>query len=121
MIKYHDINIKGHLENKEKNSIQYINEEIYHTQYDCSICIDNILLKNLHTTSCGHTFHKECIYKWIRKTNNCPNCRNFLQKHHNQKKDNHISYRSILIPNHNFPFLLRVIFEIYVFINRRIN
>ena len=25
--------------------------------------------------NCGHIFHKECIDTWLKKSNECPNCR----------------------------------------------
>ncbi len=40
---------------------------------ECSICLNSVI--NIHKTSCGHTFCKECITKWSRINNTCPNCR----------------------------------------------
>ena len=43
----------------------------------CSICMENIIDERLNVkTKCGHTFHKECIDRWVSFNNNiCPNCR----------------------------------------------
>ena len=43
----------------------------------CSICLDDFETNNTNTTSlkCGHTFHVNCIISSLRKSNECPNCR----------------------------------------------
>lgn len=46
--------------------------QVYDTS--CSICLDD--LENETTSlSCGHSFHIDCIIKALRKSNECPNCR----------------------------------------------
>ena len=46
---------------------------------ECSICYDDINHKdNAYLTDCGHSFHKNCINKWLMETKfdgNCPICR----------------------------------------------
>lgn len=49
---------------------------------ECSICLEKIYQKNnAYLTSCGHSFHKSCLFKAFeskvdnRHTFNCPNCR----------------------------------------------
>ena len=43
----------------------------------CSICMEHITSKQLNIiTECGHTFHKQCIDRWLSFHNDiCPNCR----------------------------------------------
>lgn len=41
---------------------------------DCSICQDEAI-NPLKLVKCGHTFCKECIYKWLPRKDNCPYCR----------------------------------------------
>ena len=42
----------------------------------CSVCLDDLDETNATTSlTCGHTFHVNCIIKCLRKTNECPNCR----------------------------------------------
>lgn len=41
---------------------------------ECSICYDNMYVKE--TLSCGHSFCRNCIYKW--KGNTCPMCRSIM-------------------------------------------
>ena len=40
----------------------------------CSICHET-LETNLSTTSCNHTFHKNCLCNWLNNKNTCPMCR----------------------------------------------
>ena len=43
---------------------------------ECSICIDDYKIGNiLRQLKCSHTFHQECIDKWLIHNNICPNCR----------------------------------------------
>jgi hypothetical protein len=45
----------------------------------CSICYDEDSLdKNIITTKCGHTFHRDCLLKWYKRQNTCPYCRGEL-------------------------------------------
>ncbi|KAF8359561.1 hypothetical protein PRIPAC_94556 [Pristionchus pacificus] len=42
----------------------------------CSICWDAIQAKDSTKIDCCHTFHLECIMRWIEVPNRtCPNCR----------------------------------------------
>ena len=47
--------------------------------YECSICLEDIELKDLEILSCNHKFHKECIETWTKKSPICPYCRKFLK------------------------------------------
>ena len=42
--------------------------------HECPICLDT-MDKNLITTECNHTFHKECFDIWCIYKNSCPLCR----------------------------------------------
>ena len=43
---------------------------------DCTICIESFKQDDIVCKlSCEHLFHKECISKWLKKSNSCPNCR----------------------------------------------
>ena len=43
---------------------------------ECTICIDNYKIGNIvRQLKCSHTFHQECIDKWLVHNNMCPNCR----------------------------------------------
>lgn len=71
----------------------------------CSICIENILDKDKHITKCEHTFHKECIDKWLESNNKCPYCRTELTDI-NSSPVIHDPWNDLLIyaRNYNFHF-----------------
>ena len=43
----------------------------------CSICIENFNKEEIvvKIEKCSHTFHKDCIHKWLQINNSCPVCR----------------------------------------------
>lgn len=41
----------------------------------CSICTESC--DDISIMGCGHTFHENCIMKWLEVNNNCPNCRKY--------------------------------------------
>lgn len=42
----------------------------------CSICLEyNTTTDTSGSTTCNHTFHKDCIKPWLEKKLICPNCR----------------------------------------------
>ena len=45
----------------------------------CSVCLDESGLSK--TLSCGHSFHEDCIDKWLEDNNTCPNCRKLTHPH----------------------------------------
>tara|TARA_B100001063_G_C16751866_1_gene550748 strand:+ start:1487 stop:1876 length:390 start_codon:yes stop_codon:yes gene_type:complete len=45
---------------------------------DCTICSDKITLENCVNTECGHTFCKDCFWKWTKENNTCPLCRHSI-------------------------------------------
>jgi len=47
---------------------------------ECSICLDVFEEDNCATLECGHSFHDQCIKRWMKKCREgsggtCPNCR----------------------------------------------
>ena len=46
---------------------------------ECAICLDNSTM-NMTTTICGHTYHKECIDRWVKTNASCPTCRKSLKQ-----------------------------------------
>lgn len=44
-------------------------------KFTCSICLDTISLNNLSFTKCKHYFCRTCIYKSLKTSSKCPNCR----------------------------------------------
>ncbi len=52
----------------------------------CSICLEEMNNKIVHSTKCNHTFHKDCIVEYTRRIDEenyninikCPNCREVI-------------------------------------------
>ena len=40
----------------------------------CIICLDAISVAEI-MTSCHHTYHKKCLDTWLKKSKECPVCR----------------------------------------------
>ena len=55
--------------------IHRISENSFIGKCDCSICQDEDATKSCIELGCKHTFHTECIVPWLRRKDNCPNCR----------------------------------------------
>ncbi len=46
---------------------------------DCPICLEKIEEDYIHTTECGHNFHKKCFQVFLEKNGKkCPCCRQNL-------------------------------------------
>ncbi|XP_035893003.1 probable E3 ubiquitin-protein ligase ATL44 [Anopheles stephensi] len=41
----------------------------------CTICLEKIQPAVRWCLPCGHSFHVECLSKWIANKQECPNCR----------------------------------------------
>ena len=51
-------------------------DNLIQSKLSCPICLENYSTKEFkRELKCGHTFHKKCIDKWIKKYNTCPICR----------------------------------------------
>jgi len=67
-------------EDKPTNSnrlCQYILPTYTDNITECCICMDKNTNKWVNT-SCGHSFHQECIIQWNKSSNTCPICRSIL-------------------------------------------
>jgi len=55
---------------------------------NCAICLDDILeMVNITVTTCGHTFHSCCIFESVKKSADCPLCRNELLEYDEEDED----------------------------------
>merc|ERR1711998_702556 len=42
----------------------------------CSICMEDFEVGSVvRTLPCFHTFHKDCVDKWLKRQLTCPNCK----------------------------------------------
>jgi hypothetical protein len=58
------------------------NDTKYHT-LSCGVCLDTLHSATfVISTSCGHSFHKECLEKWQPgvSVRPCPNCRTHIAR-----------------------------------------
>ena len=53
----------------------------------CSICCENLTLKNIVNPECGHATCKDCFWRWAKDKNTCPFCRTSLLKNDEEAQD----------------------------------
>ena len=46
----------------------------------CSICYEELTVKNIVNPECGHATCKDCFWRWAKDKNSCPFCRTNLLK-----------------------------------------
>ena len=52
---------------------------MYHKE--CTICYDDLSTNIIRKVIvCGHIFHDECLVKWLKERETCPNCKHSLTK-----------------------------------------
>ncbi|TMW41169.1 hypothetical protein DOY81_013751 [Sarcophaga bullata] len=49
----------------------------------CAICSEFFKSTDIieSTTKCGHVFHRQCLYRWVSRSNTCPQCRAPVHKY----------------------------------------
>lgn len=73
---YRDYVYKNELELAAGQEMQSIIDKINYVGETCTICLDSYVKnQKVGLLSCGHTFHKDCIYSWLEHQKNCPLCR----------------------------------------------
>lgn len=82
MIHRYKMNISMNLENNnsQQNILKNIFREIIildlQVPCQCAICIENLERDDrVKILTCGHYYHPNCIDGWLKRHNNCPNCR----------------------------------------------
>jgi len=53
----------------------------------CSICTEDLTIKNIINTECNHPTCKSCFWRWAKDKNTCPFCREHLLKNDEEAKD----------------------------------
>ena len=64
---------------------------------ECTICLLNYTEETKKITECCHTFHTECLDKWLQNNTSCPLCRTCLQQHTRSTIDEEV-------PNTNYSY-----------------
>ena len=67
------------VKNKDYKILVISNKITIKTDDICSICISQNENEWCELVNCKHVFHKDCLMKWIKEKESCPNCRNDLQ------------------------------------------
>lgn len=69
---------KAHEKATKNYIVNYLNKLEQNIGFDCHcvICLDE-LDKKIRTLPCDHSFHKDCIHKWLKESDSktCPICR----------------------------------------------
>lgn len=67
---------KDELEQTMLAELQSVVDKIHYKGESCSICLDDYSKGNrVGVLSCGHNYHKDCIYQWLGMNKSCPLCR----------------------------------------------
>jgi hypothetical protein len=49
------------------------------TPAECAVCLQDFVAEDrLRVMPCSHTFHQDCIFRWLRMNHVCPLCRHAL-------------------------------------------
>ena len=64
---------------------------------DCCICLEKLSIKARYTLTCAHTFHRECISRWLETNNTCPYCRTPVEPAQRYVDDHIISAQRLLM------------------------
>lgn len=73
----------------------------------CTICKNDVGELNVSKTQCKHIFHINCLVKWLKVNNTCPNCRSVIE---DEVKNNDIE-----IENYNRCYLFSYLVDILEF------
>lgn len=73
---------------------------------ECPICLGDLANGEITRTNCQHTFHDECLRKWIGTSPTCPVCKNALAKNMYDHVAPHIAEldRAMRICGEKLPF-----------------
>ncbi len=68
-----------------KGILTVLNRELTEEK-ECSICINEIGRNpQMVILICNHKFHGKCIVEWLKRDDNCPNCRTNCRKNDAQQ------------------------------------
>ena len=62
-----------------QNGTEFVDEDVALHYQHCAICMekleDGVDICSSHDHNCRHVFHRECIFEWLLKSQECPCCR----------------------------------------------
>ncbi|KAK1257043.1 RING-H2 finger protein ATL57 [Acorus gramineus] len=64
-------------EEEELESVRYGgNGGIADEEEVCPVCLKSLVFgEEIKRTPCGHLYHSECIFSWLKRSHTCPVCR----------------------------------------------
>ncbi|CAO2145563.1 unnamed protein product [Urochloa humidicola] len=58
------------------------------TPAECAVCLQDFVAEDaLRAMPCSHTFHQDCIFRWLRVNHVCPLCRHALPTQEQDDQD----------------------------------
>ncbi|OEL31817.1 hypothetical protein BAE44_0007164, partial [Dichanthelium oligosanthes] len=55
---------------------------------ECAVCLQDFVTKDtIRAMPCSHTFHQDCIFRWLRVNHVCPLCRHALPSHQEEEEE----------------------------------
>ncbi|XP_037814160.1 uncharacterized protein LOC119605248 [Lucilia sericata] len=70
-------------ENKEENVETKVTSLQSSLNVMCAICSEFFKSTDIiySTSKCGHVFHRQCLFRWLTRSNTCPQCRASVHQH----------------------------------------
>ena len=67
-------------------------------EFACTICLLPYTTETRKTTDCNHTFHTECIDRWLLEKSSCPLCRTtiYIEGPNTEQHQHSVSYNYTL-------------------------
>ena len=62
-------------EDQNQNEVEIVPHNQCRNKERCAICFDDFDARRCETTRCYHTFHKDCLDRILKVSDNCPLCR----------------------------------------------
>ena len=86
--------------NQERNSASRSSQRSSNGNPVCTICLEEVIDSdnNKKVLHCNHTFHQNCINRWLRTRSQCPVCRRRVNNSNHHRSSNRSSNRRQPVP-----------------------